>query len=147
MPMSLRRLRVGELLALAGAICLVVSLFVRSYEAPTGTLDAWSTFGLGVALELAAICAALATVLSALTERSAALPVATAVWCVLFGLIAVIATLVRALARPDHATEVCYGVWLALAGAVLVLVGAWLTLRDERPSLYESAQPEPRSRP
>jgi hypothetical protein len=145
--MSLERLRAGELVALTGAICLVVSLFVRSYDAPTGTLDAWSTFGPGVALELAAICAALATVLSALTERSAALPVSTAVWCVLLGLIAVIATLVRALERPDHATAVCYGAWLALAGAVLVLAGAWLALRDERPSLYQPARPEPRPRP
>jgi hypothetical protein len=147
MPMTLERLRVGELLALAGAICLIVSLFVRSYEGPTGTLNAWSTFGPGVALELAAICAALATVLGALTERSTALPVSTAVWCVLLGLIAVVAALVRALERPDHATEVCYGVWLALAGAVLILVGAWVVLRDERPSLYEPARPEPRPRP
>jgi uncharacterized membrane protein len=145
--MSLKRLRIGELLALAGASCLIVSLFVRSYSGPAGTLDAWRTFGPAVALELAAICAALAMVFSALTERSAALPVSTAVWCVLLGLIAVIATLVRALERPDHATEVCYGVWLALAGAVLVLVGAWMALRDERPSLYEPARPDPRPRP
>jgi hypothetical protein len=147
MPVSLKRLRVGELLALAGAICLIVSLFVRSYEGPTGTLNAWSTFGPGVALELAAICAAFATVLGALTERSTALPVSAAVWCVLLGLIAVVAALVRALERPDHATEVCYGVWLALAGAVLILVGAWVVLRDERTSLYEPARPEPRPRP
>ncbi len=145
--MTLRRLRVGELLALAGAICLIVSLFVRSYEAPAGTLDAWRTFGPGVVLELVAVCAALAMVLSALTERSPALPVSTAVWCVLLGFIAVIAALVRALERPDHATEVCYGAWLAFAGAILVLVGAWLTLRDERPSLYKPAQPAPRPRP
>jgi uncharacterized membrane protein len=145
--MSVRQLRVGELTVLTGAICMVVSLFVRSYYGPTGYLNAWNTFGPGVALELAAVCAALATVIGALTERSTALPVSAAVWCVLLGLIAVIATLVRALERPDQATEVCYGAWLALAGAVLILVGAWLTLRDERPSLYEHAQPAPRPRP
>jgi hypothetical protein len=145
--MTLRRLRVGELLALAGAICLIVSLFVRSYEAPAGTLDAWRTFGPGVVLELVAVCAALAMVLSALTERSPALPVSTAVWCVLLGLTGVIAALVRALARPDDAYMVCFGVWLALAGAVAILAGAWLALRDERPSLYTPATPEPRPRP
>jgi hypothetical protein len=145
--MSLRRLRVGELLALAGAICLIVSLFVRSYEAPAGTLDAWRTFGPGVVLELAAIVAALAMVVSALTERSPALPVSTAVWCVPLGFAAVIAALVRALARPDHAYMVCFGVWLALAGAVAILAGAWLALRDERPSLYTPATPEPRPGP
>jgi drug/metabolite transporter (DMT)-like permease len=145
--MSLRRLRGGELMALAGAACVIVSLFVRNYATPAGNQDAWNTFGPGVALLLAAACAALAVVLSALTERSPALPVSTAVWCVPLGLIATIAALVRALERPDHATEVCYGVWLALAGAVLILAGAWQTLRDERPSQYPPARPEPRSAP
>ncbi len=145
--MKLRQLRVGETLALAGAICVIVSLFERSYEGPTGSLDAWNTFGPGVVLLLVAVCAALAMVLAAITERSPALPVSTAVWCVLVGFIAVIAALVRALERPDHATAVCFGAWLALAGAVAILAGAWLALRDERPSLYKPARPEPRPRP
>ena len=86
-------------------------------------------------------------VVSALTERSTALPVSTAVWCVLLGLVAVVAALVRVFERPDHATEVCLGAWLALAGAVAILLGAWQVLRDERPSLYEPARPQPRPRP
>jgi drug/metabolite transporter (DMT)-like permease len=145
--MKLKQLRVGELLALAGAILVIVSLFVRSYEAPVGNLDAWNTFGPGVALLLAAAAAALAMVISAVTERSTALPVSIAVWCVLLGLIAVVAAIVRAFERPDHASMACVGVWLALAGAVAILLGAWLALRDERPSLYEPARPEPRPRP
>jgi hypothetical protein len=144
---SLRRLRSGELVALAGAGCVIASLFVRWYEAPIGNLDAWNTFGPSVALLLAALCAALAMVLAALTERSPALPVSTAVWCVLLGLIGVIAAAVRALERPDHASTTCIGVWLALSGAVLILAGAWQVLRDERPSLYTPAQPPPRPRP
>jgi drug/metabolite transporter (DMT)-like permease len=146
--MSLKRLRFGELLGLTGATCVIVSLFVRSYSAGAlGDLDAWSTIGPAVALELAAVCAALAMVLSALTERSPALPVSTAVWCVLLGLIGVIAALVRVFERPDHATEVCYGAYLALAGAVAILLGAWQVLRDERPSMYTPARPAPRPRP
>ncbi|HSZ70564.1 MAG TPA: hypothetical protein VK756_09390 [Solirubrobacteraceae bacterium] len=143
----MRRLRLGELLALLGAICVLVSLFVRSYSGPAGNLDAWNTFGPGVALELAAVCAALAVVITALTERGPALPVSSAVWCVPLGLAAVIAALVRALERPDQATDVCFGAWLALAGAVLILMGAWQALRDERPSMYPPARPEPRPRP
>jgi hypothetical protein len=145
--MSARRLRLGELLALVGAICVIVSLFVRSYAAPAGDLTAWNTFGPGVVLLLAAVCAALAVLISALTERSPALPVSTAVWCVLLGFLAVIAALVRVLERPDGATAVCYGVWLALAGAIAILAGAWQVLRDERPSMYRRARPEPRPRP
>jgi hypothetical protein len=144
---KLKQLRVGELLVLAGAILVIVSLFVRSYEAPVGNLTAWNTFGPGVALLLAAAAAGLAMVISALTERSTALPVSMAVWCVLLGLIAVIAAIVRVLERPDHASMVCIGAWLALAGAAAILVGAWLALRDERPSLYQPARPEPRPRP
>jgi hypothetical protein len=143
----IRRLRLGELLVLAGAICLIVSLFVPSYDSSIGHLSAWNTFGPAVALELAAICAALAMVVSALGERSPALPVSTAVWCVPLSLAATIAALVRVLERPDHASSLAVGGWLALAGAVAVLLGAWQALRDERPELYEPAKPQPRPRP
>jgi len=145
--MSLRQIRLGELLALGGAACVIVSLFVPSYETPIGNLDAWSTFGGGVVLLIAAACAALALVLSAVTERSPALPVSAAVWCVLLGLIAVIAALVRVLERPDHATSLCIGPWLALVGAVAILLGAWQSLRDERTSLYPPASPQQRPAP
>jgi hypothetical protein len=145
---NLRQLRLGELLALAGAGCVIASLLTRWYESPTvGDLDAWNTFGPSVALLIAGACAALAMVLGALTERSTALPVSTAVWCVALGLVAVIAALVRVLERPDHATSLCIGAWLALVGAVAILLGAWLALRDERPSLYPPPSPERRPAP
>jgi 4-amino-4-deoxy-L-arabinose transferase-like glycosyltransferase len=143
--MSLRRLRAGELLVLVGAILLIVAFTRRWYENAAGNLDAWDTFGPAVALLLAALCAALALLVSTVTERSTALPVSTAVWSVLLGLIAVVAAIVRVLERPDHATSVCAGAWLALAGAVAILAGAWQSLRDERTSMYEPATPEPRS--
>lgn len=145
--MNLRQLRSGELTAVAGSTCVIVSLFVRWYEAPGGNLDLWDTFGPAAVLLLAMLCAALAMIVSAVTERTTALPVATAVWCVPLGLIGTIAAIVRVLERPDHATAVCAGAWLALAGAALILAGAWLALRDERPSLYPPARPEPRPRP
>jgi hypothetical protein len=142
--MSLRRLRSGELIALAGAIVLIVACTRPWYESPLGLLDAWDTFGPAVVLLLAAVCAALALVISNVTERSTALPVSTAVWCVFFGLIAVVSALVRVLERPDHATALCAGAWLGLGGAVLILAGAWQSLRDERPSMYTPAEPERR---
>jgi H+/Cl- antiporter ClcA len=144
---SLKQIRLGELLALAGAICVIVSLFLPWYEGPAGNLTVWDTFGPGVVLLLAAICAALAVFVAALTEHSTALPVSSAVWCVLVGLIGVIAAAVRALERPDHSTALCLGAVLALIGAVAILAGAWQVLRDERPSAYPPARPEPRPRP
>jgi hypothetical protein len=146
--MSLRRLRLGELVVLAGAILLAVSLFEPWYQgSASGQLDAWDTFGVAMVLLLACLCAALATVVSALGERDAALPVSAAVWSVLLGLVGVIAAVVRVLERPDHSSSLCIGAWLALAGALAVLLGSWLALRDERPSLYTPSQPAARPRP
>ena len=54
-----------------------------------------------------------------------------------------ISALVRVLERPEHASALCAGAWLALAGAILMLAGSWQSLRDERTSLYEPAQPPP----
>jgi peptidoglycan/LPS O-acetylase OafA/YrhL len=144
---SFKRIRAGELLALLGAGLVIVSLTRRWYETPSGTLDAWNTFGPAVALLILAAGAALVLVLGSLTERSTALPVAAAVWSVLFGLVAVIAAVVRLLERPDHATSLCAGGWLALGGAVAILGGAWQSLRDERRTLYEPATPLPRPPP
>jgi hypothetical protein len=145
--LHLRWLRSGELLATAGVICVVVSLFEPWYQGASGKLDAWDTFGPGVALLLAATSAALALIVATLAERSVALPVAASVWCVLLGLLALIAAVVRVLERPQHSTEVRVGAWLALIGAVAILAGAWLALRDERPSRYQPATPDPRRRP
>jgi hypothetical protein len=145
--MSVRRLRLGELLALAGAACVIVSLLEPWYEGALGRLDAWDTFGPGVALLMAAACGALALVLATLAERSPALPVSLAIWTTLLGVVAVIAAVVRVLERPDHATSLYAGAWLALAGAVAILAGGWQSLRDERTSLYKPANPELRPRP
>jgi hypothetical protein len=142
-----RQLRLGELVGMAGCGCVIVSLLLPWYQSPIGNLDIWDTFGPAAALILAGLCAGLAMVVSSVTERSAALPVASAVWCVLLGLIAVIASAVRVLERPDNASGLCAGAWLALVGSALILLGAWLALRDERPTLYPPAHPEARPRP
>jgi hypothetical protein len=141
---SLRRIRPGEVLALAGAVCAIVALTLPWYENAQGKLSAWSTFGPAVVLLMLATIAALVLFVATLTQRSPALPVATGVWNVVFALIAVIAAIVRVLERPDHATSLCAGAWLALIGAVAMLVGSWWSMSDERTSLYEPARPEPR---
>ncbi len=146
-PRGIRRLRRGELITLAGIVVLVVSLFVPTYHSPAGQLDAWDTFGAAVALQLAALFAGLALLVSAVTERTTALPVSTAVWCIPLGLAAVIASAVRLLERPEAANGLAAGGWLALIGALAVLVGAWETLRDEHTSQYRPASPPPQPRP
>jgi uncharacterized membrane protein len=145
--MSIRTVRWGELLALAGAICVVVSLLRPWYAGPSGNLSAWDTFGPSVVLLMLAAAAALWLFASTLGERSAAVPVRAAVWGVLLAAIAAIAALIRLLERPDHATGLCAGAWLALAGAVAILAGSWHSLSDERRSSYEPATPARRPAP
>jgi drug/metabolite transporter (DMT)-like permease len=145
--MSPRKVRAGELLALAGAACVIVSLFVPSYEGPGGVRKAFDTFGPGVLLLLAAAASALGLFVATLSERSTAVPVATTIWTILLGFIATIAALVGVLERPDHATAVCSGPWLALAGALAILLGAWRATHDERRSLYPPATPPVRPAP
>ncbi len=144
---GLRRVRAGELIALAGAACVIVSLFVRSYEGPSGTLSAWDTFDVGVALLIVAALAALALIVATIAERAMAVPVAIEVSTIPLGFAAAIAALVRALSLPGDATSTCFGVWLALAGAILIVLGAWRSTHDEHGSLYPPATPEPRPRP
>jgi len=145
--MRLTRIRLGELLAAAGAVCLIVSLTLPWYATPEGNLDAWSTFGPAVVLLILAAIAALVLLVATIAERTPALAVAAGVWSVLFGLIGVVAAIVRVLERPDHATSLCAGAWLALVGAVAVLLGSWQSIRDERTSRYEPASPEVRRLP
>jgi H+/Cl- antiporter ClcA len=142
----LRRLRVGELLALAGAICVIISLLLPWYEGASGSLSVWETFGPAAALLIAAALAALALVATTLAERSTALPVAAAVWSTLFAIAALIAAVVRLLERPDHASSLCAGAWLALGGALAMLAGSWQSMRDERTGSYPPAEP-PRRQP
>jgi prepilin signal peptidase PulO-like enzyme (type II secretory pathway) len=145
--MSLKRIRLGELIALIGAACVIVALTLPWYETLEGKLDAWSTFGPAVVLLMLGALAALVLAVATMTERSPALPVAAAVWSTLFGILAATAAVVRVLERPDNAVSLCAGAWLALAGAVLVLVGSWQAMRDERTGLYSPAEPEPRKPP
>jgi hypothetical protein len=125
----------------------VVSLFLPWYDTPGGHLSAWSTFGVAVAILILAAALAVALAIATVTERSSAIPTATAVWTVVVGIAAVIAAVVRLLERPEHATGPAVGAWLALAGAVAVLLGSWQSMRDERTSAFEVPDIQPRMPP
>jgi hypothetical protein len=137
---SLRRLRAGELVALAGAIAIFVSLGLAWYSAPGRSLGAWATFGAALAIMIVAAVLAVALALALLTERSPAIPMALVVWSTWAGIAAIVCAIVRVLERPDHATSVAAGGWLGLAGAVAILLGSWQAMRDERTSQYEPVQ-------
>lgn len=149
---GLRRLRLGELIALAGAACVIASLTLPWYggavgstgASASGELGAWATFGPAVAVLMLASVLALLLGVATVFERSSALPVAAAVWCTLSGFAAVIAAIVRVLERPGDSVSLMTGAWLALGGAVAILAGGWQSMRDERPQLYAPVQAEQR---
>ncbi|HEX4466319.1 MAG TPA: hypothetical protein VH025_03970 [Solirubrobacteraceae bacterium] len=141
------RIRVGEAVALGGAILLAVALLRPWYQTPSGNVNAWDTFGPAVVLIIFALIAALAMVVAAVTERNSAVPVVSAVWNVPLGLAGLISAIVRMIERPEHATSLCVGAWLALAGAALVALAPWLILKDERPAAFPPASPELRPAP
>jgi hypothetical protein len=130
---DLQRLRPAEVLALLAGMALAVSLFLPWYEFSGVRLDAWDA--LTVAEIPIAVAAAMALLLVAATvlQRGPALPVSLAVWTTTVAFVALVVLVVRVIALPGGASERCYGLWLALAANVLVLVAAWLSMRDERP--------------
>jgi hypothetical protein len=143
----MRAPRTGELIAFAGAACIGVSLALRWYQTPGGSLGAWDTFGVAVLLLMLAGAAGVALMGATVLERTPAVPVAAAVWTVVLGLAGSIAAIVRVLERPHGASSLCGGAWLGLAGALLVLCGAWLSMRDERTGRYPPAEPPSRKPP
>jgi hypothetical protein len=134
--MKLRRLRLGELLALIGAIALAVLSFLPWFQGPNGNLSAWDAFGVVTVLIVIVVVSALVLAITTLTERTTALPEASAVWTTFLAIVTTIAIAVWLLVLPGEATGHCAASWLGLAASALILVGAWQSMRDERTRAY-----------
>jgi hypothetical protein len=139
--MVLRRLRVGEWLATAGGLALLVSLFTSWYDGRTG-FDAFAV--IDVLLVLLAGLAILLGVLQA-TQTSPAKPVAAAVLCIVFGAIGFLLVLFKLFDPGGPA----FGAFLGLASTVAIAAGGWLSIADEHmrglpPGLEPEVRPSPR---
>ncbi len=151
----LRRLRLGELTALAGAGLIIASLALPWYRGArlasgagaSASLSAWATFGPAVAFLIIGCAGAIGLALANLFERSTSVPVAAAVWGTIFGLAASVSAIVRVIERPHGSSGLETAGWLALAGAVAIFLGSVRSMRDERQELYEPASPQPMTLP
>ncbi len=144
--MSPARLRVGEWLALAGALALLVLLLLPwyAYEGPaTGREPAETGLGgLGwvlAALVLLAVLTTLAFVAATAAEHSPSGPIALNVVAVAIGTLALLALLVRLVVEPGLGVEAPDGdvglraaAWLAPLATLVMLAGAWRAMADER---------------
>jgi hypothetical protein len=164
---SLRRLRAGEWLAAAGAVILVVALFLRWFEVQTRArvtetagrfvtagphTTGWSSLGwLLVALLVVVIALAVWMVVATAGDAAVSQPVMAAVLLSALGPLALIALAIRvAVAQPgaaDELVEVEPFAYLGLVALALVVAGAWRSIADERTGAPESAYTPPPPRP
>jgi peptidoglycan/LPS O-acetylase OafA/YrhL len=128
--------RPGELIAGAGGLVLLVSLFTSWYE---GGVSGWEAMSvIDVILALAALLGIVLLVAQA-TLRRPGWPVALGVLTTALGLVATVLLVVRIVDLPDT-DGLAGGIWLGLAGVVALTVGAWRAMADER----NRNVPEPR---
>ncbi|MEA2287804.1 MAG: hypothetical protein QOJ21_3847, partial [Solirubrobacteraceae bacterium] len=125
--MSLRRLRTGELLAGAGAVALLVVLFLDWF----GGRSAWETLTVGRVLLVLTI--ALATTLVVITLRKRAVSMATSAATVTVGIgTLVLLYLVYRVGinepGPNGLVSIDGGAYLGFASALAIVAGAWRTL-------------------
>ncbi len=165
--MQPNRLRIGELLALVGAVLLVVSLFLDWVEISAGDFvrdgfgivaaeSGFSSAGV-VLVVLLLVVAAMATTLVVLTVtvEPVGMTMASAVGTAFFGILMTVVTATRVLLfQPDlgvglgdSQVQMQLGAYLTLLGVFLCAAGGWITMKDERQSAPYSAAPELEPRP
>jgi threonine/homoserine/homoserine lactone efflux protein len=146
---SLRRLRGGELLALAGGAALALTLFL-DWVGPHGR-SGWSSLGwLVLVFALAAVACAAWLTIATVAARPLAQVVAAAVLTATVGTFAFVALAVRALVfqpGPNDSVVLRYGAYLGLLAALLTAIGGWWAIADERTDAPESAYTPPPPRP
>jgi hypothetical protein len=140
--MRLTRLRSGEIVALLGALLLLVTLFLDWFGLAGHAADSgWGGLGwLALVPLVVTIMLGLALVVATVAGRTPALPLALGVLTVPWALLAVLAIIVRLIAQPgpDADVDVRWPAYLGLAGVVAVLLGAWRAIGDERTNTAEA---------
>jgi hypothetical protein len=119
--MTPRRIEAGPLVALLGAVVLVVSLFLNFY---TPGLTAWRVFEV---LDLVLAAAAIVGGLAAASLAGAPIPAIDARvlgYSAATALVIVVATLLNHPPAVGDAADPDLGLWLALAGSALMAAGA-----------------------
>jgi hypothetical protein len=175
--MDFGKLRRGELIAAAGGLLLLITLFLvdwysagASVTLPLGTtvsvsgdFGAWDGEGfLGFIANLVILAAALLAVglaVLTVTSRTIALPVAASALTTALGIAAVVMVLMRMVFQPgpNELIDLKFGILLALVAALIVTYGGWQSMKEEG-TTFEGARgqlqsyarrpaPEPRAEP
>lgn len=161
--MRLGRLRAGELLAVAGAVVLLIVLFLdwfavgAAISEPLGErTSGWATLGWAAdALMVVAVLSTAWLALALVTRRLVAVVLAIGVLTTVAATATLVVVALRVLvAQPDlglglsdAAVDVRAPAWIGLAAAAVLALGAWLSLRDERTDAPENVVVAPPPRP
>lgn len=121
--MTPRRIETGPLLALSGAVLLLISLFLAWFEPG---LEAWDIFEV-VDLILAAVAvAAILAALGMMVDLPSAPDARILPWLAAIALVLVVATIFDRPPAVGDEGDRDVGLWLALAGAALMAAGTLL---------------------
>jgi hypothetical protein len=146
---SVGQLRSGELLAAAGAVVLLVSLFLEWFG--PGGVSGWDGLGwVTLACAVATMACALWLVAATLADRPVTQIVGAGVLAATVGSIGFVVVALRALVfqpGPNEVVGLRYGAYLGVVSALTVAIGAWRSLSDERTDLPENAYIPPPARP
>lgn len=145
--MSLRRLHAGEWVATVAGAALLAVMFLDWFEPSMAVghagigFTAWAAFTvIDVVLALTGLAALALGALTA-TQRTAALPVTTAVIVTALGLLATVLVAFRlvidqpglGVGAPDAAVANTAWAWVGLLCCAAIVAGAWTSMRDESP--------------
>jgi hypothetical protein len=127
------RLRRGELLAGASAVLLAIFLaggkWYGAGSGNGGSQTGWQALTDLRWLLLITIVAAVALVIFQATRRAPAIPVTMSLIVMLLGIVTVLALIYRVLIDPPPHQEA--GAYLGLLSAIGIMVGGYLSLRQE----------------
>ena len=126
--MEPRRIDAGALVAAAGAVLLLVALFLDWYGDENEAISAWTVFEV-IDLLLAGVAL---LVLSTFLNRSGVDRRLPDVSLVLLGLVAIVLVVSQLINHPPAVSggelDPKAGAWLALAGSALILAGAVMSV-------------------
>jgi fucose 4-O-acetylase-like acetyltransferase len=153
-----RRIRLGEALLGTGAIALFVLLFADWFKGGGVSASGWSSIGWVLdILFVVVILLALTTVALTAVGAKPAIALGPGVITVTVAVITLPIALVRVLiTQPaldiglgNEAVKVQVAGYLGLVALIMIVVGAWITIADERTDAPDSAYtpPPPRAVP
>lgn len=163
--MDFNRLRLGELVAGAAGVLLLIVMFLSWYgfaglggglgralvESPgfDVTRNAWEMFSFIDLLLFVTAVAAIGAAAITGTQRSVALPVAASVIVTALGVLTTLLVLYRVLNEPgpDEIIDVMLGAYLGVIACAAIALGGFMSMRDEGTSFSQAASQLQQDRP